>query len=112
MDVVYDPKLAEWLTTHWDQTLDWDNANTRKLGKHATTVEKVESILDGTFILGGRIIPPDGTEWNEERFILYGRADDGRKFTIIWTIRGNKIRPISCRRMQTNEIKIYEQRVK
>lgn len=112
MDVVYDSKIARWLTDEWDQTLDLDQSNTLKLAKHSVSVEQVESVLDGSFVLGGQIIRPVGIDWSEERFVLYGQTEDGRKLTIVWTIRGTKMRPISCRSMRPNENKIYDSRIK
>ncbi|MBP9706498.1 MAG: BrnT family toxin [Oligoflexales bacterium] len=111
MEVVYDSIIELWLAETWDLTLDWDEANTEKLGKHATTVDQVESLFDSNFILGGKIIPPATTAWNEDRFIIFGQTRDGTRLTIVWTIRENKIRPISCRRMRSNESKNYQKRI-
>lgn len=110
MDVINDPKIALWLNEEWDQTLDWNEGNISKLAKHSATVTQIESVFDGDFILGGKVKPPACAKWNEERFILYGRTEDGRHLTIIWTVRASKIRPITCRSMRKDERKIYEER--
>lgn len=108
MDIVADDLTADWLVNGWDQTLDWDDGNVGKLTRHGMTVAVVESVLDGNLAFGGRIVPPAGSKWSEERFLIYGQAANGRDIAIIWTIRDNKIRPISCRRMRANERKNYQ----
>lgn len=112
MEVVKDSIVLAWLNDEWDQTLEWDRGNTEKLTKHSVTIEQVESLFDNDFVVGGKIQPPKGTDWSEERFVLYGKTHDGRHMTIVWTIRDSKIRPISCRSMRANEQKNYKGKVK
>jgi uncharacterized DUF497 family protein len=112
VEVINDSVVLAWLKNEWDQTLEWDSGNSGKLVKHSVTLEQVESLFDSDFVVGGRIQPPEGMEWSEARFILYGKTSDGRYMTIVWTIRGSKIRPISCRSMRANEQKNYEEKIK
>ncbi len=112
MEIVNDSVVLSWLNDEWSQILDWDRGNTEKLAKHSVSVEQVESIFNGDFVLGGKIKPPEGVDWSEDRFVLYGKTSDGKYMTIVWTIRGSKIRPISCRSMRVNEQKNYQEKVK
>jgi uncharacterized DUF497 family protein len=103
-----DKSIEVWLNEEWDLSLDWDQGNIDKLTKHMTNMELVESIFDEKFIFGGRIVWKDETSLSENRYILYGKQRDGRGMALIWTIRKNQIRPISCRRLRQNELKILE----
>jgi uncharacterized DUF497 family protein len=45
----------------------------------------------------------------EERSAAFGRTDDGRLLTVVFTRRGNLIRIISARDMNRKERKFYEE---
>lgn len=105
-----DPEAQEWLVNDWDGTLDWDAGNTEKLTKHNVSVDGIEEFFDSDFVFVGRLLETETLKWNENRYAIFGETLSGRWMTIIWTIRGNSIRPISCRSMRPNEEKEYERR--
>ena len=63
-----------------------------------------------TWVIVSATLPPetDGAE-AEPRWLLLGETDAGRQLTLIFTRRGNRIRPISCRPMRRNERRLYEE---
>lgn len=44
----------------------------------------------------------------EERFLAYGETGEGRKLTVVFTVRKQKIRVISARDQSKKERKIHE----
>ena len=85
---------------------DWDKGNTNKKWiKHKVTNEEAEEIFFNEPLT---IFEDLNHSSKEERFVSYGRTDEGRKLTIIFIIRKNKIRIISARDQNRKEGKIYE----
>ena len=110
MRLIADIDTELWLQTEWDGTLEWDDANVRKLKKHNLSVSQFETLFDEDFVFAGRVVPTDGIEWGEERLVLYGKTDSGKCLTIIWTKRRQQLRPISCRSMRHDEKQTYQSR--
>jgi len=50
-----------------------------------------------------------GHSGQEPRYAALGKTEDGRRLTVIFTVRGNLIRVISARDMSRRERRIYEQ---
>lgn len=102
-----DEDIARWLEALAvsSSTFQWDRGNETKNRKHAVGKEEVEQLFLGPMVLGGRIVEPFNPE---SRWVLFGRTSAGRNLTLIFTIRDGLIRPISCRTMRKQEIKIYE----
>ena len=48
----------------------------------------------------------------ERKSKVIGRIDDGRLFTVIFTMRGERVRIISARRAWDNERRAYDNRAK
>lgn len=85
---------------------DWDKGNVDKnLIKHKVTNEETEEIFFNEPLT---IFEDLQHSSKEERFVAYGRTDEGRKLTIIFIIRKNKIRVISARDQSGKEKTIYE----
>lgn len=85
---------------------DWNKGNVTKNAKHGVRPEEIESIFyQEKFIFAGRIIEPVHDEW---RGLILGRTDAGRPLALIFTRRGDKLRPISCRAMRPGERRLYE----
>lgn len=108
MRFVRDDESGLWLrdfTTDPDH-FDWDKGNRTKNEKHGVEREEIESIFyqDG-FIFAGRITEPEHIEW---RGLILGRSDEGRLLALIFTRRGDQLRPISCRPMRPEERRLYE----
>jgi uncharacterized DUF497 family protein len=87
------------------ENFDWDAGNKTKNVKHGVRPEEVESIFYKKFIFAGKIVEPAHDEW---RGLVLGEGDTGRPLALIFTRRGDKLRPISCRPMRVNERRFYE----
>ena len=76
---------------------DWDEGNLDKSRrKHDVTPEEAESVfLDENSLVV------------EERFILVGKSDKNRNLFIVFTLRKEKVRIISARRMHKEEVEKY-----
>ena len=88
------------------ENFDWDDGNRHKNLKHGISCEEVESLFrQDRYIFAGRISEPAHPEW---RGLILGRGDSGRALTLIFTRRGERLRPISCRPMREGERRFYE----
>lgn len=106
-----DPDIVQWLSTITisKNSFQWDLGNQDKNKKHSVTKEEIEAIFESPFVLAGKIIEPFHPE---NRWILLGQTLQKRKLTLIFTIRDNHIRAISCRSMRKKEKNIYEETIK
>ena len=85
---------------------DWDKGNTHKNRlKHGITPEESESVFLDSDAL---VIPDIRHSKTEKRFILVGTSEKDRYIFIVFTIRNEKIRIISSRRMHRKEKETYE----
>ena len=112
MKLVSDESLELWFQKLWDGSLDWDEANLKKLPKHGLMKHHVENLLSNPFSLEGKIVEPENENWNESRFLLLGSLDSGKGYALIFTIRKTKLRLITCRRMRQNEEKKFQKFIK
>ena len=109
-DVKFSPDLtaALWLRDFVPdpENFDWDDGNRHKNLKHGISCEEVESLFcQDHYIFAGKIIEPAHPEW---RGLILGHGDSGRAVALIFTRRGGKLRPISCRPMREGERRFYE----
>lgn len=89
---------------------EWDKGNIGKnLIKHNVTDKESEEpfINKPNFILND-----EKHSVTETRSMIWGVTNAGRKLSIIYTIRNNKIRIISARDMNTKERRAHEEKVK
>lgn len=107
MSYVPDEEMLLWLEQVWTGEFLWDENNLEKLKKHTVTQEEVESVFFGSFLFMGKIFEPPGSNWNENRYAILGRSKTNRTFAVVWTLRDEKIRSITCRGMRKNEKKNY-----
>jgi uncharacterized DUF497 family protein len=108
MKFVPDREAALWLRDFVPDTdnFEWDLGNRTKNEKHGVQREEIESIFyQPKFIFAGKIVVPSHDEW---RGLILGVSREGRPLTLIFTRRGDMIRPISCRAMRAGERKYYE----
>jgi uncharacterized DUF497 family protein len=110
MKLAADPEAAAWLDRLRDgpDVFDWDRGNRAKLSKHGVTLEEVESILASPGVFAGRLVEP---AHDESRWLLLGQSTKGRHLTLIFTRRGDRLRPISCRSMRRKERRVYEEAI-
>jgi len=85
---------------------DWDEANWRKSElKHGVAAAEVEEAL-----LRDPLVQVDPLHSaDEQRYVALGWSIDGRRLFIAFTIRRNRIRPISARPMSRKERKAYDE---
>ncbi|MFA5140209.1 MAG: BrnT family toxin [Elusimicrobiota bacterium] len=108
MRFVLDREAAVWLRDFIPDpdNFDWDKGNLTKNRKHGVQVEEIESLFyQERFVFAGRIVEPAHDEW---RGLVLGRSDLGRHLALIFTRRGERLRPISCRPMRSGERRLYE----
>jgi uncharacterized DUF497 family protein len=85
---------------------DWDAGNLSKsAGKHGVTPEEAEELVfrSPLVVEAGRAGDP------EPRFAALGFTERGRRLRVVFTIRRQLIRPISCRIANRREIAAYEE---
>jgi uncharacterized DUF497 family protein len=86
---------------------EWDKGNNDKnIKKHNVSNQEAEEafINDPKFILSDE----KHSSEKETRYMLWGITNHNRAITIIFTIRSEKIRIISCRDMHKKERREYE----
>jgi uncharacterized DUF497 family protein len=107
MRLVGDEEMAAWLDTFpaLAEDFEWDTGNRSKNLKHGVHAEDIEGLFREPIVFAGRIAEP---LHDEPRSLLLGRDPGGRLLALIFTRRGEKLRPISCRRMRRKEKGVYE----
>lgn len=106
-----DDEIEVWLEEEWDGSVQWDDANRRKL-THGVLQVEIDALFAAPFVVLGRIVPPVGANWPpEERFLVLGKTTAGRFLTVIWTTRGDSIRPISMRSSTNAERKFAKNKI-
>jgi hypothetical protein len=84
---------------------EWDSGNlTKSAGKHGVSPEEAEEV----FFRGPLVLDAARPEDRETRYAALGRTERGRLLRIVFTVRGARIRPISCRIANKKEIAAYE----
>lgn len=84
---------------------EWDEGNmTKSRTKHGIQPGEVESILDSPVLFVGRIVEPTH---DEPRWLLLGMTATTKPVALVFTRRGDLLRPISSRPMRRNERKLY-----
>jgi uncharacterized DUF497 family protein len=85
---------------------DWDVGNIdNNWERHRVSAAQCEQVF---FQRPLRIAPDSRNSWNETRYAALGQTADGRRLTIVFTIRDNQIRVISARPMSRRERRFYE----
>jgi uncharacterized DUF497 family protein len=85
---------------------DWDAGNTAKCAKRGISREEIESVFDGPVT----IVADQAHSGAETRLRAIGRTGEGRHVFIVYTIRRERIRPISARYMHAKEIRRYDKK--
>ncbi len=106
-----DPAAVAWLEAVRGGTedFDWDEGNRTKHRKHAIEPEHVEALFLRPVVFAGRIVEP---AHDEPRWLLLGQDSEGRRLALIFTRRGQRVRPVSCRPMRRNERAVYEEAIR
>ena len=104
-----DHEVSRWLREFEaaSENFDWDEGNRNKSLKHGASWEDIESLFLEEIVFEGRITEP---AHDESRYLLLGEDWNGRLLALVFTRRGDKLRPISCRTMRHKERERYEER--
>lgn len=104
MRIVADAEVAAWLAT--SPSVQWDAGNQSKSRiKHGYEADDIEAVLSIAPAFAGRITEP---AHDEPRYLVLGVTADGRHAALVFTRRGDLLRPISCRAMRAKERKAYD----
>ncbi len=88
----------------------WDRGNTNKnLVKHNVQNWECEQVFFNKLLL---VLEDPGHSGAEKRWAAFGKTDSGRLLVVIFTKRGNLLRVISARDMNSKERKFYEENEK
>jgi uncharacterized DUF497 family protein len=82
---------------------EWDNGNIAKCQIHGMTLAEVEEVLSGNL----RIAPDLNHSTTEVRLLAVGRTKGARAAFVVFTYRGDRIRPLSARFMHAKEAARY-----
>ena len=72
-------------------TFDWDEGNAGHIARHGITPEEVEQV----FVNDPRDLGAD-VAGGEERYTGVGHTDLLRVLVLVWTMRGDRTRPITA----------------
>jgi uncharacterized protein len=85
---------------------DWDAGNRDKNElAHQVTTEEAEQVFSNRPILRGAAKQNRG----ESRMAVIGQTDAGRVLTVVFTVRGNRVRVISARDVSRKQRRLYGQ---
>ena len=84
---------------------EWDSGNAPKVReRHQVTPGECEQV----FFREPLIVAPDATHSQREaRWAALGRTADGRALAIVFTLRGERIRPLAARDRNRKERRLY-----
>lgn len=85
---------------------EWDKWNVDKIYlKHGITPKEAEEV----FVSEDSYVFSDVRHsQNEERFVVLGKTLEKKNLFVVFTVRKDKVRIISARRMHESEVKKYE----
>ena len=84
---------------------EWDEGNAPKIwARHGVTQGACEQVFFGEPLW---IVPDVRHSGSEKRWAAWGSTFEGRQLAIVFTLRGDRIRPISARDMSRKERERY-----
>ena len=84
---------------------EWDDGNSGKnWKKHRVSDGECEEVFFNAPLVA---IPDVGHSHDEERILVLGRTESGRKLFVVCTVRRDRIRVISAREMTKREREAY-----
>lgn len=85
---------------------EWGEGNIDKsYEKHGISPKEAEEIFVSEELF---VLPDKKHSKAEKRHIALGKTQEGKNLFVIFTLRSNKVRIISARRMHTKEVAKYE----
>lgn len=89
---------------------EWDRGNTDKnLLKHNVTNKEAAEIFSNEQKF---LFRDERHSQGEERYGIFGQTDKGRKLSVVFTVRKDKVRIITARDMSKKERQAYEETIK
>lgn len=87
---------------------EWDSGNSEKPRKHGLSLEETEE----AFFDKNKIVFDDWrhSSEKEKRATLLGKTKKGLLLNVTFTVRGDRIRVITTRRINKKEVHLYEKR--
>ena len=87
------------------ESFEWDEGNIEKnQGKHSVRWMEAEQVFFNRPI----VVAEAMTKASESRYFALGKTNAGRRLTIVFTIRGSRLRVISARPMSRRERRVYD----
>lgn len=83
---------------------EWDEGNRVKCQKHGMTTGEIEEVFTGLL----QVAPDLKHSETEARQLAMGRTAAGRAAFVVFTMRGDRIRPLSARFMHQQEVDRYD----
>lgn len=89
--------------SQWGGCFDWDEGNEDHATRHGVEIREIEeALLDPDQVTGEAYgVGP------ERREAIIGETDDGRVVFVVYTMRDEKVRPISAREATDKEKRRY-----
>jgi uncharacterized DUF497 family protein len=82
--------------------IDWDDSNTAKIRRqHRVEAFECEEVLLGA----PRVLVDEGHSRDEDRWIALGATATGRRLSVVFAIRGRRIRVVTARDQSRRERK-------
>ena len=82
----------------------WDDGNIQKCQKHGVSAAEIESIFSRRVLLIHDVMHSE----IEQRYRAIGIAMSGRHIFVVFTMRGDWLRPLGARYMHKKEVRRYE----
>lgn len=84
---------------------EWEDGNAPKIwARHAVAQGECEQVFFGEPLL---VASDERHSGAEQRWAAWGRTVEGRALAVVFTLRGDRIRPISARAMNRKERERY-----
>ncbi len=88
------------------ERFEWDEGNREKnWKKHKVTIKEAEEIFANKPL---QFVPDLKHSKRENRYFAFGKTNNNRMLTVIFTVRKNTFRIISARNQDRKERKAYE----
>jgi uncharacterized DUF497 family protein len=84
---------------------EWDSANTNHLARHEVTRHEFEQAFKHPRVEERYI------EKGEQRIWALGKTDAGRYLTLVYTVRGNRLRAVTAYTTKRKYRKIYDEAI-
>jgi uncharacterized protein len=81
---------------------DWDLHNVRHVARHGVDPAEIEEVFERP-----HVIIPAKSMGGEKRWKLFGTSAAGRYLVVVFTLRDDRVRPVTAHTMNQRERRIY-----